>query len=420
VLITFSALLLLFFFVGHLILNDLRVAAKQTQQNKIAAIGILKAQQVNEWLNDRHADINTLAVDSYFAAEVARWMSDGSVNTMQRTRIENRLHAFIEAHHYHSITLFNARGSRILNVGKRIEHEENLEQDALLAMQSANIRFIDLHRHTDSTLPVGVGFISPLIVADKPAGALYFTEDPSHYLFPLIETWPVDSSSAETQLVRIEGDNVLFLNRLRRSNTPPMSLRLPLKSTGLAAAIALRGKIGILENAHDYQNTAVLSFATPIHGTSWILIAEMAEDEAYAFVDRLETIGSVLALLVFIFAGIAFRLWQWREQAHQRTFFLEQQARTDASLFKIEQQYHDLFDNAAVPILEEDFSLVKAHLKNLESRGVTDFREHFQAFPEELRLCAAKVRILALNHEAMTFFGVSDIEELKQYSTPSI
>ncbi|MCK9200181.1 MAG: bacteriohemerythrin [Gallionella sp.] len=410
-----AGVLAMFLLAGSLVFSNLREAVKDSQKEKIAAIGILKANQIGEWLDDRHSDINTLAIDSYFAGEVKQWLSDGMKDDIQRLRIENRLRAFIDAHHYHAIALYDASGRFVLHVGRSIEHEEDMTEAALDAMRSGRIRLIDLHRHNDARLPVGLGFFSPLSVAGKPAGAIYFSEDPSRYLFPLIETWPVKSESAETQLVRIEGDRVLFLSRLRHRGTSPMEFSLPLNTPDLAAAQALKGKSGLLEHAHDYQGVPVLSFATPIAETPWVLISKMSEKEAYALVDQVELLASALALFVLTISVA----WVWqrrqREQAAQLAILLEHKMQADAALLKSEQQYHNLFDSAAVPILEEDFSQVKAYFEQLSASGVGDFRGYFKTHPEEVRRCGASVQILAVNQQGLDFFGVKSKEELKQH-----
>jgi diguanylate cyclase (GGDEF)-like protein/hemerythrin-like metal-binding protein/PAS domain S-box-containing protein len=410
-----TIMLAIFLLAGSLVFGNLREAVKDSQKEKIAAIGILKANQIGEWLDDRHSDINTLAIDSYFAGEVKQWMDDGMRDGIQRLRIENRLRAFIDAHHYHAIALYDAKGRFFLHVGRFIEHEENMTEAALDSMRSGRIRLIDLHRHEDSRLPVGLGFMSPLSVAGKPTGAIYFSEDPSRYLFPLIETWPVKSESAETQLVRIEGDRVQFLSRLRHGDAAPMAFSLPLNTPGLAAALALQGKSGLLEHAHDYQGVPVLSFATPIAETPWVLISKMSEKEAYALVDQVELLAMALALFIFtISVAWVWQRWQ-REQAAQLAILLEHKVQADAALLKSEKLYHNLFDSAAVPILEEDFSRLKARFGELAASGVQDFRGYFKAHPEEVKNCGAMIRILAVNQQGLDFFGVKDKEDLKQH-----
>ena len=400
---------------GDLVFVSLRDAIKNEQKEQIAAIGKLKVNQIEDWLDDRYSDIKTLSVDSYFSRDVGDWLNSGARNSGQRERIVQRLEAFISAHHYHSIALYDQQGRFMLRVGSYVGHEESMTEYARRAMLAGRVTFIDLHRHEDKGLPVGLGFMGPLSLKGLSVGAIYFSEDPERYLFPLIESWPVSSTSGETQLVRAEGDRVLFLNKLSQRSDGPLMFSLPLNSPDLAAAQAAMGKSGLLEHAHDYSGVAVLSFAMSIQGTPWVLISKVSEEEAYALVNRIERIALLLMLITFAISGAWF--WQWwrREQVAQRNNMLEQQLRADEALLEKETRYHTLFDNAAVPILEEDFSLVKERFRELESQGVTDFSGYFNAHPDEVQKCAAMIKVIAINKPGVDFFGVDNKQELFQH-----
>lgn len=400
---------------GDLVFLNLRDAVKADQKEQIAAIGKLKANQIRDWLDDRHSDIKTLSDDPYFPRDVEQWMLSGKRNGVQRERITKRLDVFTDSHHYHSISIYDAQGELVLHAGKHVDHEENMTEYARRAMNFRRIEMIDLHRHADPDLPVGLGFMSALSVGEKSVGAIYFSENPETYLFPVIESPALIGESGEVQLVRAEGDRVLFLNKLRKREDAPMTFSLPLNSPDLAAAQAVSGKRGLLEHAHDYTGASVLSFATPIEETPWVLISKVSEEEAYALVNRIERIAALLAIIIFSIGGAWF--WQWwrREEAAKRTFILEQKLRADAALLESEAQYHNLFDNASVPILEEDFSSGKAYFQELEAAGVTDFRGYFETHPDEVKKCAAMLKIVAINRQGMEFFGVNDKEELARH-----
>lgn len=174
VLLIVAAVLLV---AGDLVFVSLRDAAKDEQKNQISAIGKLKVDQIEDWLDDRHSDIKTLAVDSYFARDVGYWLLSGAQNSGQRERIVKRLEAFIAAHHYHSIALYDKDGRFVLRVGSYIEHEEDMSEYARRAMHSGELTLIDLHRHLDKELPVGLGFMGPLSLSGASVGAIYFSED---------------------------------------------------------------------------------------------------------------------------------------------------------------------------------------------------------------------------------------------------
>ncbi len=120
--------------------------------------------------------------------------------------------------------------------------------------------------------------------------------DPVKFLFPLIQAWPTPSPSAETLLVRREGDDVLFLNELRHRQGTAMKLRLPLRTPGLPAARAVSGKTGAALG-RDYRGVAVWSVSRPVAGTSWFIVAKIDRDEIERPVRRSALSMSLIVLL---------------------------------------------------------------------------------------------------------------------------
>ncbi|MCX8119177.1 MAG: diguanylate cyclase, partial [Desulfobacterota bacterium] len=70
---------------------------------------------------------------------------------------------------------------------------------------------------------------------------LVFEMDPNQFLCPLLQSWPVPSQTAETLLVRREGEEVVFLNDLRHRKNTALNLRFSMKEENLPAAMAVRG-----------------------------------------------------------------------------------------------------------------------------------------------------------------------------------
>jgi hypothetical protein len=60
--------------------------------------------------------------------------------------------------------------------------------------------------------------VVPVFMRAEPDGQviafMVLRVDPSRFLYKMIQTWPTRSASAETLLVRKEGDFVLYLNQL--------------------------------------------------------------------------------------------------------------------------------------------------------------------------------------------------------------
>ena len=119
----------------------------------------------------------------------------------------------------------------------------------------------DLHAGP-ADLPPHIDVVAPLFSETRktkdPVGAVIFQLDARQFLYPLIQFWPTPSRSAETLLVRKDGDAVLFLNDLRHQPDTALKLRIPLSRKDVPAVMAVLGKEGIVQGK-DYRGVDVLS-----------------------------------------------------------------------------------------------------------------------------------------------------------------
>jgi PAS domain S-box-containing protein len=77
-----------------------------------------------------------------------------------------------------------------------------------------------------------------------------------------------------------------------------------------------------------------------------------------------------------------------------------------------EGYYREVFENAPVAVMIEDFSELKTHLDDLGSRGIVDLRSHLVDDSQALFRCAALARIVDVNAAALELFGADSKEAL--------
>jgi PAS domain S-box-containing protein len=77
-----------------------------------------------------------------------------------------------------------------------------------------------------------------------------------------------------------------------------------------------------------------------------------------------------------------------------------------------EERYRSLFEESPIPVAEQDFSLVKAHIEILQGQGVTNFRAYFERQPEEVAHCLKLVKIINLNKSFLELYEADSKEEL--------
>ncbi len=152
-------------------------------------------------------------------------------------------------------------------------------------------------------------------------GVLVLRIDPETCLYPLIKGWPTPSPSAETLLVRRDGNEVVYLNELRFESHAALNLRAPLDRATLPAAQAALGHEEVMDGI-DYQGVPVVAALRHVPDSPWALVARMNAAEVYAPIrTRLwQMVVLVTAMLIAAGASVG---WVWRRQ-HLR--FYEAQA----------------------------------------------------------------------------------------------
>jgi len=193
--------------------------------------------------------------------------------------------------------------------------------------------------HTSGNGEPHIGAVSPLFFgkgpASRPVGALIMEAEAREFLYPLIQSWPTSSRSAETLLVRRDGDAVLFLNDLRHQKDMALKLRIPLSRKDIPAVMAVTGKEGLFQGK-DYRGVEVLSYLKVIPHSPWFIVAKVDTEEIFSLW-RFQSILILTLLLVSLAAAAAFvaTIWQRNEKAHYRTLLrLEEERRLS------EERYH--------------------------------------------------------------------------------
>jgi len=176
-------------------------------------------------------------------------------------------------------------------------------------------------------------------------GILALRIDPETHLYPFIERWPTDSLTAETLLVRRDGNDALYLNELKFQKNAALHLRIPLEKKSVPAVKAVLGQEGIVEGM-DYRGVPVIAALRHVPDSPWSLVARMDISEAFGPTrERLrETIIIVTLLLFGMGAALGFI---WRQQGAR--FYRDRYKATEA-LRESEQKYRTLLENAGQAI----------------------------------------------------------------------
>ena len=320
---TFWYLFLIFFILilgvmagGYLYYSSEKRHIEQDEGRELSAIADLKVGELSIWRKKRKEEARAIFENPFLGLIIERWMKDGA--TLEAGQEAAAWMSYLrKVHDYDNLHILDERATVRLTVPDRKQPAgTEVKRAALEAIRKRQVILSDLARdensgriHLDLFVPVSA---KPDM---RPIGVLLLRIDPYEYLYPLIQSWPTPSPSAETVLIRREGDNVVFLNELRHRKGTALALKLSLSSERLPAAMAARGIQGVVKGI-DYRGVPVLAVLRAVPDSPWFVVAKIDLAEVYAPMRERAWIAIILGGVFIISAGISIILL-WRHQRLQ-------------------------------------------------------------------------------------------------------
>ncbi|MBI5832789.1 MAG: hypothetical protein HZB16_10835, partial [Armatimonadetes bacterium] len=270
-------------------------------------IAQLKIRQATQWRDDRLSDAGM------FGRGPLLWeaLRERSPRLSERAEVgvTSYLTELITQYGYARCALVDPRGRAVASVSGRDRRVDNdLGEPLAQAFAARRPIMSDLVRSADSEqayLLLVAPVYDGVAAGSGPLGALVLWADADDLLLNAVNWWPTASRSAETLLVRRDGESVLYLNRLRRAKDAAVKLRIPLSSTEVPSVRAVLGQRGAVRGL-DYSGVRVLAALHEVPSTPWILITKVDESEALAqWQRRGKLLISLVALFVVALLGAA-------------------------------------------------------------------------------------------------------------------
>jgi PAS domain S-box-containing protein len=308
----------------------------------ISAVAELKSGQIVKWKQERKGDAAVLTENPLIVEAVKR-IFEGRKTYESKRAILSVMQFLKRYYGYEDIYLIDVKGSRILSTADRKERIDRYATSSLSkSLKEKRIIFSDLYKKESGN--ISIYMLAPVFTGEgeksKVYGVFLFCINPSEYLFPLIQSWPVPSETAETLLVRRDGKDVLFLNELRHKKGTALHLRIPLSAKELPAAMAIMGKEGVVEG-RDYRNIPVIAAIRAVPGTPWFIVSKIDKGEVLAHAETRSALVTILVLVMILASGFAVLLiWRHKEsESYKRQYEIERQRQM------YEEHYRSLFEN---------------------------------------------------------------------------
>ncbi|MDP1596087.1 MAG: PAS domain S-box protein [Methylotenera sp.] len=317
------------------------VIEKEAYQN-LEVIARLKAEQIEARLVELDSDAKALTASETLNKSLRKVVQSGASTQEQKLIIE-WFKIFIKDESYNSILLLDQQAKLLLAQGEHLDVTPEVRALNALAIKSKEVQRSQLFK--DPTGKVHLDWLVPLVVADAQGehavASVLLRTIVDEFLYPLIQTWPTASASAETLLVRRDGNSVVYLNELRHRKNTAFTLKFPLNHPTLPAAIAVNANKSGRFFGKDYRGVEVFSSYRPIVGTDWMLVAQIDRDEVLTTLWR--TVYWISLIAFAALTSIMMALWLlWRQQKRtQRLTSLAQKAQSNQLMAAIADNSSD-------------------------------------------------------------------------------
>ena len=320
--VAFAVVTLALLLGGYVLYRSQELSQRNDAREAITAVSLLKIDQISRWRENQLSDAAVLQ-DSNLAEDIMRYLS--APTPAGKLVLRSGLLAWQQHKGYADVAVTDPRGNVVFSLSGT---SGPLPRDEAAAIQQAfslhGPVLTDLHREPGSSPHVSA--VAPLFAAARnmqgtphtPAGAVILYCDATIALYPLIISWPNAGRTAETVLVRRDGDAMLFLNDARYHPHSAFEVRVPLTRRDVPSVMAGDGKTGFVQGV-DYLGVPVFADIRKIPGTTWFAITKIAMDEAMASWRAASVqIACLLAGLLVAVSTLFFALWQIRAKTQYK------------------------------------------------------------------------------------------------------
>ena len=280
----FASIFLLLAGSGIWLYQNEKARALTAAADQLEAVATLLNQEIVNWRHERYADGQMLAESSGLVSQIDRILKNDLA--ADATDVSDRLRAYVTNYRYHDAILIDLNNKIHLSASGR---NKPLSGDVLADIEKASITrkpvITDIHRSPHSGKP-HMDVVVPLYIGKdesaKQIGTMLLQIDLDVFLYPTLEKWPLPSQTAEALLFRKDGNDVLFLNKLRFRKDAALNMRIPSSETNVPTVMAtFGGKLGMVEGK-GYDGQPVLAYITKVPDSNWSLIAKISRAEALA------------------------------------------------------------------------------------------------------------------------------------------
>jgi signal transduction histidine kinase len=287
-------------------------SVERSVRARLQAVGTFKASLAKAWIDDSRDDIRIWTSSPEFIQLIEEWRSHGS-DVEAKARLIARLREHARTSQYVELGLRDpATGALLLTTGT--EDDSPAVRGAAMAAAAAAHPMLDPLPEASKDgagRALEVGFLGTVRLAGPREFVVHVGIDPDHELYPMIELWPGDASTAEVLLLRHDGSSLAVLNDTAVTKAGQIARQLDDASPHSIGAALIAHGAGPLQGVDD-RGHHVLAFASAVEGTNWLVVAKLDRAAAFAELDRIALLAVSLGTALLLVTA-----WWWRDQRRQ-------------------------------------------------------------------------------------------------------
>ena len=310
-------------------------ATLQRAEYQFAAIAHLKVGQIADWRSENLGDAAVLTENPFLSTAIAHFLADQKSENARELR---RYFFSLKAHNkYADILMVDPEGRVRLSLSNNTTPRKGFRAALDKALRDRKPVFSDLYieaQHRSPLISVVAPIFSGVGQTAPPLGAIILVNDATQFLYPLVQSWPTPSKTAETLLFRRDENDVLFLNELRHKKNAALKLRIPLSQTDVPAVMGALGRTGFVEGL-DYRGVPSVAVVLRIPDSPWFMVAKDDTKEVFAeWHHRAVLILALFAALTVVLGAVGLIARHRKQKA-----FYQELYRTEARLRAIVERH---------------------------------------------------------------------------------
>ncbi len=351
--------------VGLLYYRHQRTHMLNDSKQELSAIANLMVRTLTQWRNERINDGNSLRENMSVYTRFSEYVNNQNDSKL-RNELTRNLQALVDNYDYASAIFLDSDFLVRLNYPEKDSIiGSRLRKTLPEILKKGEVRITDIHRisevnydHLDLVIPLSKKDQTEISIF----GTLVLRIDPREVLFPLIRTWPLPSRTSEAYIVRQDGNEVIYLSRLKYSDSTGY-LRKSITEEKLEAAMALQG-IQESHDAIDYRGIKVVAAMKKVPELPWFMVAKVDREEILGTLNNeMRQIFMITFLFILITALLLGLLW-W----NQRVRFYRSRYEIELEHLALVRHFDYIlkYANDVIMLFNKDLEVIEANDQALD------------------------------------------------------